>query len=254
MPACGWEVLGCDNCSAYVGLDPAVRAEVDAWAVERLWQWTNQRFGPCEEVVRPCRKSCAGFSVGHLPWDRSFPYIGLSCGICGDNCSCREVQQVKLPGPVTEPLEVIIDGVIIDLSAFRVDDWTILVREDGGHFPACQDMGKPLGEAGTWGVTYLLGEEVPAGGSLVAGILACEYAKALCGAEDCRLPRRVSSIQRQGLVIGILDNFSNLERGFTGIFEIDDWIMAQVKPRRRATISSPDVARPRITTWTHADS
>jgi len=174
--------------------------------------------------------------------------------MCGDSCSCREVQQVRLPGPIAEPIEVLIDGTPVDLSAFRVDDWNILVRQDGGFFPICQDMGKPLGEAGTWGVTYLLGEEVPAGGSLVAGILACEYAKALCGAEDCRLPRRVSSIQRQGLVIGILDNFTNLKEGFTGIFEIDDWIMAQVKPRRRAVISSPDVAKPRITTWAFSES
>jgi hypothetical protein len=115
-------------------------------------------------------------------------------------------------------------------------------------------MGKPLGELGTWGVTYLLGEPVPPGGGIVAGILACEYAKSLCGDEGCRLPRRVSSIQRQGMVIGILDNFTNLKEGFTGIFEIDDWIMSQNKPRRRAVISSPDVSVPRITTWTYADS
>jgi hypothetical protein len=153
-----------------------------------------------------------------------------------------------------EPLEVLIDGEAVDLSGFRVDDWNILVREDGGRFPTCQDMGKSLGEVGTWGVSYLLGEPVPPGGGIVAGILACEYAKSLCGADDCRLPRRVSSIQRQGMVIGILDNFTNLKEGFTGIFEIDDWIMSQVKPRRRAVISSPDVSVPRITTWTYADS
>lgn len=254
MPACGWEVLGCENCSAYTGLDPAVQAEVEAWAVERLWQWTNQRFGPCVEVVRPCRSTCAGVGSWAFPWDRSFPFFGMGCGRCGDNCSCREVAQVRLPGPIAEPLEVIVDGDVVDLSAFRVDDWNILVREDGGTLPTCQDMGKPLGEPGTWGVEYLLGEPVPPGGSLVAGILACEYAKALCGASDCRLPRRVSSIQRQGLVIGILDNFSNLKEGFTGIFEIDDWIMAQIKPRRRAVIMSPDVPRPRITTWTYSES
>ncbi len=253
MPACGWEVIGCELCSAWPNISDEVRAEAEAWAIERLWQWTNQRFGPCAEIVRPCRKNCQGFGVYAPPWG-SFAGIGLMCGQCGDNCSCREVQQVKLPGPIYEPLEVLIDGESIDLSAFRVDDWNILVREDGGHFPICQDMGKRLGEVGTWGIEYLLGEPVPAGGGLVAGILACEYAKSLCGADDCRLPRRVSSIQRQGMVIGILDNFTNIKEGFTGIFEIDDWIMAQTKPRRRATITSPDVARPRITTWTYADS
>ncbi len=253
MPACGWEVLGCENCSAYTGLSDLVRAEVDAWAIERLWQWTNQRFGPCVEIVRPCRKTCNGYSVYAPPWG-GLGVIGLSCGNCGDSCSCREVSQVRLPGPIAEPLSVTIDGAEVPLSAFRVDNWNLLVREDGGHFPICQDLGKSLGELGTWGVEYLLGEDVPPGGSLVAGILACEYAMALCRDEGCRLPRRVSSIQRQGMVIGILDNFTNLADGFTGIFEIDDWIMAQTKPRRRAVISSPDVPRPRITTWTYADS
>src|SRR5262245_3315999 len=249
MPACGWEVIGCDTCSAWPAVSEEVRAECEAWAVDWLWQWTGQRFGPCVEVVRPCRKSCAGYGI-QVPWDRAFPFLVMTCGVCGDNCSCREVQQVVLPGPIAEPLSVLIDGDEVDLSAFRVDNWNILVREDGGSFPVCQDMGKPLGEAGTWGIAYLLGEEVPAGGGLVAGILACEYAKALCGDDSCRLPRRISSIQRQGVVIGILDNFDKIERGFTGIFEVDSWVMAQSKPRRRASISSPDVARPRLTTWT----
>lgn len=254
MAACGWEAIGCEMCSAYNGLSPEVQAEVEAWAVERLWQWTNQRFGACEEVVRPCRKTCAGSPSGWLPpWSGSL-FMGLTCGVCGDECSCKTVHQVVLPGPIAEVVEVLIDGEAVDLSAFRVDDYNILVRMDGGHFPACQDMGAPLGEPGTWGVTYLLGEPVPPGGQLVAGILACEYAKSLCGDTSCRLPKRVSSIQRQGIVIGVLDNFTNLKDGFTGIFEIDDWIMSQTKPKRRSVMSSPDVSRPRITTWTYADS
>src|SRR5690606_6391778 len=130
----------------------------------------------------------------------------------------REVHQVVLPGPISDVLEVTVDGEPLPLEAFRVDDWNILVRQDGGHLPTCQDLGRPLEEPGTWGVTYLHGEEVPPGGSLVAGILACEYAKAVCGDSPCRLPRRISSIQRQGVVIGMLDNFTNLKEGFTGIF------------------------------------
>jgi hypothetical protein len=164
------------------------------------------------------------------------------------------VEQVKLPGIVAEPLEVIVDGELVDLSAFRVDDWNVLVREDGGRLPTCQDMGRPLGEEGTWGIEYLQGEAVPPGGSLIAGILACEFAKSLCGDQTCRLPRRVSSIQRQGVVIGILDNFAGLEKGLSGIFEVDAWVMSQNKPNRRAVVRSPDVQVPRITTWTYSES
>ena len=236
MAACGWEVLGCENCSAYESLSPEIQAEAEAWAIDRLWKWTNQRFGPCEEQVRPCRGT------------------DLVCGSCRGNCSCGSVYQVVLPGPIYDLLEVLIDGVAVDLSAFRVDNNTILVRQDGGYFPAYQDMQKVPTEENTWQISYLLGEEVPAGGSLVAGILACEYAKSLCGDSTCRLPRRVSSIQRQGVVIGILDNFTNLKDGFTGIAEIDDWIMSAVKPHRRSTITSPDYHPPRITTWSYVES
>lgn len=253
MPACGWEVIGCDDCSAWSTVSEDVRAECEAWAVDWLWQWTGQRFGACEEVVRPCRKTCAGYGV-QVPWDRAFPFLVMTCGKCGDNCSCREIQQFVAPGLILEPVEVQIDGDVVPLSAFRVDNGNILVRQDGGSFPPCQDVGKPLGEQGTWGFTYLQGEDVPPGGGLVAGILACEYAKSLCGDDTCRLPRRISSIQRQGVVIGILDNFDKIQQGMTGIFEVDSWVMAQSKPRRRAMISSPDVPKPRLTTWTYSES
>src|SRR5690606_20557831 len=152
MAACGWEPLGCESCSAYADLDPLVRAEVDAWAVDRLWEWTHQRFGPCEELVRPCRKTCtdaSSYGGG----------TGLLCGKCGDSCSCRDVQQIVLPGPINDLIEILIDGEEVDLSAFRVDDWHVLVRQDGGSFPPCQDLGKPAGEEGTWQIRYLLGED-----------------------------------------------------------------------------------------------
>ena len=254
MPACGWEAIGCDNCSAFASLDDAMKAAVQEWAVDYLWQWTNQRFGLCSEIVRPCRQTCIGSGPWAFPWDQSFPFFSLGCGRCGDSCSCQYVEQVKLPGIVSEPLEVLIDDEAVDLSAFRVDDWTILVRQDGGRFPTCQNLGLPLGEDGTWGIEYLQGEPVPPGGELMAGLLAQEFAKSVCGDDSCRLPRRVSSIQRQGVVIGILDNFTGLKEGLTGIFEIDAWIMSQTKPRRRAVVRSPDVPVPRITTWSYADS
>lgn len=251
MVACSWEVIGCDDCSAYASLDSEVQSEVEAWAVNRLWEWTNQRFGPCEELVRPCRKSCVEFSSFAMPWGGG--YIGLNCVKCGDSCSCREVQQVILPGPIYALTEVLVDGDEVDLSAFRVDNYTILVRQDGGVLPTCQDLGKTPDEVGTWQISYLLGEEVPPGGGLVAGILACEYAKSLCGDNSCRLPKRVSSVQRQGIVINNNSSRST-EQGITGIFEIDDWVMTANKPNRRSVATSPDVPRPRITTWTYAES
>ncbi len=253
MPACGWEILGCDDCSAYTDLSDEIQAEVEAWAVNRLWEWTNKRFGACEVTYRPCRKTCDGYLM-YGPALINGHFINFGCARCGDTCSCTSVSEVILPGPIAEPTEILIDGDPLDLEAVRVDNYNRIVRIDGGTFPTCQDMGAPPTEIGTWQVSYLQGEAVPPGGGLVAGILACEYAKYLCNDDSCKLPQRLTIATRQGLTIGQIDDFQNLENGFTGIWIIDDWIAAAIKPPARSTVFSPDVPRPRQATWTFAVS
>ncbi|MCA1806656.1 MAG: hypothetical protein LC687_02160, partial [Actinobacteria bacterium] len=137
--------------------------------------------------------------------------------------------------------EVTVAGEEIPIEDFHIDDYGVLVRDVGGGFGS------------DWVVTYTIGEPIPPGGGLVAGLLACEYAKSICNDSSCRLPRRVSSIQRQGVVI---NNFSSQTAmdGITGIFEIDDWVMTANKPKRRSVMTSPDVQRHRIMTWSYADS
>lgn len=253
MPACDWEVSDCQNCAAFMDLSPEAQAEVEAWAVNRLWLWTNQRFGACPVSYRPCRTSCGdGWPV--IPTLSGGHFINLVCGSCGDNCSCGHVSEVILPGPIAEPVEILIDGVALDLCAVRVDDYNRLVRIDGGYFPTCQDVGGEPTDDGTWQVTYLQGEPVPPGGSLVAGVLACEYAKAVAGDGSCRLPKRLTVTQRQGLTVAAIDKFEGLDTGMTGIWEIDDWIMSAIKPPARSSVWSPDVPRHRQTTWTCGDS
>lgn len=232
MAPCGWEVIGCDDCEALNNLDPLVREAVEARAVARLWEWTNRRFGPCPVTYRP-------------------PHLG-----CRNpkRCVCQDVSEVLLPGPIFEPIEILIDGEDLDLFRVRVDNYNRLVRIDGGRFPTRQNMGASALELGTWQITYLKGEEVPPGGELVAGTLACEFAKAMCGSEECRLPKRVSSITRQGITLAMLDNFDKLSVGGTGIWEIDDWITTyttnlRTGPWQRGQVSSPDLPMERITTW-----
>lgn len=228
-----------------MNLSPSKQEEVEAWAVNRLWLWTNQRFGACEVSYRPCKTNCAGYGPGFVP---------LVCGSCGDSCSCRSVSEVILPGPIMEVVEVLVDGVEVDLCAFRVDDHNRLVRIDGERLPTCQDVSADATEVGTWQVTYLQGEPVPPGGGLVAGVLACEYAKAIAGDGACRLPKRMTITQRQGITVAALDKFEGLDEGLTGIWEIDDWITSARKPPARSTVSSPDIPRHRRTTWTCGDS
>lgn len=247
---------GCGSCSAYTDLDPALQEQVDAWAVQYLWNWTRRRFGPCEVSYRPCRKRCAGLGGGIFPALIGGRFYNLCCGLCGDadTCSCKHVSQIILPGPIAEPTEILIDGVELPLDAVRIDNFTVIVRIDGGHFPDCQDLGAEPTEPDTWQVSYLQGEPIPSGGGLVAGMLACELAKSVCGDSSCRLPQRVTSITRQGLTMAILDSFDGLDSGYTGIWAIDSWLSAANNPPRRSTVSSPDVPVPRQTTWTYASS
>lgn len=255
MQPCDWEVIGCDDCEALTSLDDEIRTMIEERAATRLWEWTNRRFGMCPMSYRPCKPRCA---QGSYMW--SYPmgqgsFINLSCGRCGDSCSCGSVSEVILPGPIAEPVEILVDGVELDIdTSVVVYNYNRLTRIDGGKFPTCQDLSKPPTEVGTWQITYLQGEPVPPGGQLVAGILACEYAKAMCGDDSCRLPKRVSSITRQGITMAMLDDFDRLSLGMTGIWEIDDWVTTystnlRMGPWQASTVSSPDLTPRRLLTW-----
>lgn len=236
----------------------------------------------CTEGVSPYNGG--GSSAGFAPALIRGQWFNVSCGQCGDNCGCGYTPSVDLPGPVAGIEQVVIDGQILDPAAYRVDNWRYLVRTDGGDWPTCQDMTRPSAPAtplvdvvvpdngpttggtaitvtgsgfdetadrrDTFEITYLRGREVPYGGQIAAGLLACELAKDACGDKSCRLPRRVSSIDRQGVSV-VFDDFSGLDAGTTGIYLIDSWVTSITKPRRPSFVRSPDLSRVRgtVTTW-----
>jgi len=148
-------------------LDPEVktRAEMLAWST--LASLSGYQFSTCPVTVRPCAAGClpagtyftsptmlaAGTYAGVRPTGRSgfTPHINGSgqwvngCGCARDDCSCTALCEVILPGPVGAVTEVLLDGAVLDSSAYRIDNGNRLVRTDGGCWPACQDMAKPGG-------------------------------------------------------------------------------------------------------------
>jgi hypothetical protein len=143
---------------------------------------------------------------------------------------------------------VSVDGEIIPVDAWRVDDGQWLVRTDGDCWPDCQDYDVDTG-AGVFTVTYQRGIAVPSVVSRAAGELACEWAKACAGAA-CRLPGRVSSIARQGVNLTMVDVATLLERGLTGIATVDQ-VIRSINPyglTSRMKIASPDLPVIRATT------
>lgn len=263
---CQWPVSydECGNgCAALDQLDDQARARIEQMAVEALWRWTNRVFGLCEISVRPCRQDCTeGLSTfwgsggsGGSPWRPTLiggQWYNLTCQRCGDLCGCTDTPAISLPGPVASISEVLIDGQPLPPASYRVDNRRWLVRLDGGEWPTCQDMSAGPFQPDTWQVTYARGLPVPVGGQIAAGLLACEFAKALCNDQSCQLPRRVQTVTRQGVTVAMLDAFDDIDTGHTGIWMIDSWVASVTRARRGSTVRSPDVpagGRFRRVTW-----
>lgn len=254
---CLWSVDPSCCAEVWAAADPALQARASQYATSVLWALTGRRFGPCAVRVRPCIPDTYPTYVTYPVWTDSpsgggwFPMVWQAgwrnCG-CGEGaCACMPASEVWLPGPVAGISEVRIDGVVLDPSAYRVDNGTWLVRQDGGVWPAQQAFSEPAGEEGTFVVTYLKGAVVPDGGAAAAGVLACEYVKACQGA-PCRLPKRVTSVSRQGVTVSANET---VQSGLTGIPEVDQWIKVW-NPQGRIqppAVYSLDLPNPRVTTW-----
>lgn len=118
--------------------------------------------------------------------------------------------------------------------AYRVTPAGWVERTDGRGWSVC--------ESGTL-FTYTFGESPPLGGRDAAVELAVELARDAADSPDCRLPRRTTSVTRQGLSFEVLDSFDFLDRGRTGLVGVDMWL-ASVNPEARPQPSgvwSPDI-------------
>lgn len=262
---CWPEPVICDDCCT-LDLEtlPADLVQMaKEWAANFLHVATGRRYGGCPRTYRPCREKCApslnccGGYAGttlmtpvKLPW--SPEWVNISCGVCRGGCQCSVVSEVVLPD-VGEVLAVRIDGIDYDpCGMVAVYDRSRVVRIDGGTWPTCQELSRIDGP-GTWSITITQGPCVPAGGAFTAGLLMCEFLKGCMQAGDCRLPRRLQTITRQGVTMGFADQFEQLGILRTGIWEIDAWIeQGRFAGAASPSIVSPDVARPSELTWPRA--
>jgi hypothetical protein len=163
------------------------------------------------------------------------------CGCSGD-CGCGSTTSVELP-PNSLVLDVKVDGVLLDPSAYKLVNGYRLVRQDGGAFPCCQRDDVPLGQAGTWSVSYTHGELPPNAGVLACRTLAIQMILEL-GGQESKPPENTESRGRGNARIS-LNRGKSWEPGRpmqTGIPSVDRWINS-VNPdglRRRSSVTSPD--------------
>jgi len=237
-------------------------------ALAEMFGWTTlqvlsgHQIGICPVVVRPCKKSCrfgtyyvapAGGSGGSSPtrtvngqWVDSW---------CGDrfDCACETVEEVALPGPVGAIEAVVIDGITLAPTSYRVDNGNRLVRTDGQGWPYCQDMNAAAGEEGTFSVSYIQGAAPDPLVDYAAGVLANEFYLSIAGDKKCRLSSKVTAVTRQGVSYDMTPAL--FENGRTGIPEVDA-ILGRFNPfalKTRPVIASVDSIAPRRTTVSGGD-
>jgi hypothetical protein len=202
---------------------------------------SGRQFGYETVTVRPCpsgvrtraRDSDATVTSYLVSWE-GYGWVGVPCG-CGPRCTVSGPRVVHLPGPASEVTSVVVAGVELPEVGYRLEG-NALYRI-GGNWPG-QDMGKPLGEANTWAVTYLRGRPVPAGVGALTGLLAKEIETALHDDGECRLPRTVTTASRQGVTYRAYDPAVIYKSGKTGLPEVDLWL-ASVNPN--ALMAAPSV-------------
>lgn len=261
---CAWTIN--TNCVPdWDTTDPDLQADATAWATQILWALTGRQFGTCDVTVRPCGGGC--HAGGWMTWPVIldggnasaaggwFPFVDQSgtwrnCG-CVGGCSCSARCEIWLPGPVASVSEVVIDGVTVPPTAYRVDNGSLLVRQDGECWPDCQDFnlsGTAPDDENTFLVTYQRGTPVPIAGQTAAGLLAGDFIKSCT--TGCKLPGNLASLTRQGVEVSLADPTDELNAGLTGVPQVDQWVRS-VNPAKltsRMKVYSGDVSYPRITT------
>lgn len=265
MPAgspCGWPAPAPVCCPVWDTAAESVRSWAAGAAAGVLWALSGRRLGVCESSVRPAGPSCVRPSTwdgpvagpGFAPALVAGSWINLWCGRpgCVAGCGCGPLTGLVLPGPVAAVSEVLVDGVPLDPAAYRVDDRRLLVRTDGGRWPAWQNLSAPAGDPDTFVVTYGRGVPLDAAAAAAYASYACELAKSCVGDKSCALPARVQSLTREGVSVAFVDPMEFLRDGRTGVPAVDVWLAAANPSSATGppVVWSPDLPSTRATTWT----
>lgn len=190
----------------------------------------NRWPGECSDTVDIFRGGCSCSPIG-----------GASCGL------------LHLPEtPIIAVQQVLVDGAVLDPGAYKIVDNEALIRVDGSTWPSGYLRGD-----GTTGlqVTYTYGGFPTELGRHAAAVLARELALAICGSNECRLDRRVTSIVREGVsedlsaaMPGLIDA---LRDGRIGLPEVDLFVFSENpgnlrRPGRFVVPGSDDLSHRRI--------
>ena len=250
-----------------LSLDESTASDIAAAVSELLYKFSGEQFtGECGPItVRPVARPTDMDTRGLANLFGSSGYMG-SWGVCTSygqaatgvaaHYGCSKPPQIELGAyPVTEIVEVLIDGVTIPANEYYLQDFKVLVRErptaqsdptERWGWPTCQLLDLPDTQPGTFSVTFNYGQPPPQAGIEAAKALARAMGlQALNQPND--LPTRTTSITRQGVAMAVLDVMDFVQQGRTGIYLVDIFIKAYnpTGQTRPALVWSPDTGRPR---------
>lgn len=269
-PCSSWvtaeEVAAC--CSAEVGSDTSLFDAAAIAASTSLFELSGRQFtGECEvENARPFSDGCGCWDWLLSPMSPGAPQIaygsfgwgswggawGWGWNGCGTGIGCGALSRAILTGyPVSEITEVKIDGVVIDPTSYRLDEWRYLTRLadpttlEPRFWPSCQRLDLDDDQPGTWSVSYISGVAPPTLGIQAAAQLACQIYLACTNSAACLLPAGVTKIDRQGITIERSPFLAWGKVGgqwATGLSLVDLFLSAfnPAGLRQRSSIWSPD--------------
>ena len=213
-----------------------------------LWALSGRKYSGTTTVTEkyesPCRRP---LSVRQLSEPGLFaiePYLrdgdvynAVSGGVsgCGCNGAINGVHtKLRLRGrPVRSISRVVSGGKEIDPSKYQLVNGSLLQAAPGASL-----------DLRGIEVTYTYGIEPPQAGRRAARYLAAELVKSYSG-EDCDLPERVTSVNRQGVSVTVLDDQAFLDDQRTGIYAVDLFLKTvnPDKARKPSRVFSPDLPR-----------
>jgi hypothetical protein len=205
--------------------------ELLLWATEILWALSGRRWSGTTEDGGCTASAELRDEGGSCAWWAAAGWPALWVGPRHSDTGNAVVQ---LPHDEATAVEsVVVAGQ--PMSAWRQEGaW--LYRTDGYGW-----------RGRTTVITYRWGLAPPAMGVRECVVLALEFAKAVTGDAGCRLPKRVTSVSRQGVSMTMIDPQKFLDDGRTGLTDVDLWL-ASVNPKarpERGSVWSPDLLRTR---------
>lgn len=202
---------------------PDVWCSILALASDILWGATGRRWRNVEAsetvTLDPPEGACST-QLGH-----AYHYgYWLPMRAVG-SCPVR----VRLPRPDVTAITAAEVGEVAFTAYRRNGNYAI--RTDGGGWPMSSSTR----------ITYDFGRLVPHTGKLAAIALAGELGKAFAG-QKCALPARVTSVVRQGISWDALESLEYLDKGLTGLYAVDNWVISvnPYRSKQSGRVWSPD--------------